>query len=164
MPIDLRVRPTGEGDKQWIRGFVVDCWGAEIVVAHGVVYIPHQLPGFVAEDTCGTALGLATYLLERPACELVTLNTVHQRRGVGTALLSAVIAAARAVACSRLWLVTTNDNLEALAFYQKRGMHLVAVHRNAVARSRQLKPSIPQVAPNGIPLRDEIELELLLVE
>ena len=79
--------------------------------------------------------------------------------GVGTALLDAVRDAAVQAGCRRIWLITTNDNLRALGFYQKRGYRLVAVHRDALQRSRELKPSIPLVSPDGIPLRDEIELE-----
>jgi hypothetical protein len=66
------------------------------------------------------------------------------------------------VGCTRLWLITTNDNLHALRFYQKRGFMLVAVHRNAVEQSRKLKPEIPLYGKDGIPIRDEIELEMLL--
>ncbi len=85
-----------------------------------------------------------------------------RRRGVGSALLSAVTALAGAERCRRLWLGTTNDNLDALRFYQRRGMRLAAVHRGAVDRARELKPSIPREGLYGIPVHDELELELLL--
>jgi hypothetical protein len=39
---------------------------------------------------------------------------------------------------------------------------LVAVHRNALDISRELKPEIPQLGIDGVPLRDEIELEMML--
>jgi hypothetical protein len=64
--------------------------------------------------------------------------------------------------CWRVFLITTNDNLNALGFYQKRGFELVAIHRGAVNESRKVKPSIPLIGDNNIPLRDEIELELVL--
>jgi ribosomal protein S18 acetylase RimI-like enzyme len=82
--------------------------------------------------------------------------------GVGTALLDAVKNAAGWAGCKRLWLVTTNDNTHALRFYQKRGFHIAAVHRNALLRSRELKPEIPLAGMDGIPIRDEIELEIVL--
>ena len=79
---------------------------------------------------------------------------------------SAEIEAVKEVACKagcrRLWLITTNDNLNALRFYQKRGFALVAVHRNALEISRKFKPEIPLIGADGIPLRDEIELEMIL--
>lgn len=64
--------------------------------------------------------------------------------------------------CFRLWLITTNDNLAAIGYYQKRGFSLVAVHRNALEEARKIKPTIPLIGIDGIPLRDEIELEILL--
>jgi hypothetical protein len=70
-----------------------------------------------------------------------------------------VVAAARAAGRTRVWLITTNDNLDALRFYQRRGFTLAALHRGAVARSRRLKPTIPEVGAHGIPIRDELELE-----
>ena len=79
-------------------------------------------------------------------------------------MVSAVEGAARQAGCARLWLITTNDNIRALRFYQKRGMVLAALHRGALDESRRLKPSIPLVGMDGIPLRDEIEFELMLRE
>ncbi len=136
-------------------------WGAETVVAHGVVYHAPDLPGFVAERD-GERVGLLTYRIDGDACEVVTIDSTQPGGGIGTALLDAVAATARDAGCARLWLITTNDNLHALRFYQRRGFALVAVHRNAVAAARRLKPQIPLLGLDGIPLRDEIELELPL--
>jgi len=82
--------------------------------------------------------------------------------GIGTALVNAVRLVAVASKTRRLWLITTNANIEALRFYQRRGFSLVAIHRNALEESRKLKPEIPAIGSNGIPLRDELELEMLL--
>ena len=61
---------------------------------------------------------------------------------------------------TRLWLITTNDNVDALRFYQRRGFRLVAIDRDAVERSRAtLKPGIPRTGLHGIPIRDELTLE-----
>jgi len=132
-----------------------------MVVSRGRVHYPHQLSGFVAfqgEDK----VGLATYRVDGGECELVTIHSLLEGQGVGSALLGAVRSAAEEAGCKRLWLVSTNDNLHALGFYQKHGMSLVAVHRNAMAISRRLKPQISLVGMGGIPLRDEIELEMAL--
>jgi hypothetical protein len=72
------------------------------------------------------------------------------------------VAQARRRGCQRLWLVTTNDNLRALGFYQRRGFHPRALRAGAVAQARRLKPAIPEHSPDGIPIRDELELELEL--
>ncbi|MBZ0303030.1 MAG: GNAT family N-acetyltransferase, partial [Anaerolineae bacterium] len=95
-------------------------------------------------------------------CEIVTLNSVQEGQGVGTALIEVVKQAAAEEGCTRLWLITTNDNFNALRFYQKRDFRIVAVYPGALDQSRKVKPEIPLFGYHGIPLRDEIELELKL--
>jgi ribosomal protein S18 acetylase RimI-like enzyme len=155
------IRPLAKTDREWVRQFSVEHWGDETVVAHGQVFRPHELPGFAAFDG-EQCIGLLTYRIEGQSCEAVTINSLRAGLGIGSALIGGVVAAARAAGCTRLYLITSNDNLNALRFYQKRGFVLVAVHRNALERSRVLKPAIPLIGFDGIPLRDEIELEMLL--
>ena len=157
------IRTLDADDRGWVRQFMIDRWGAPTVVGHGVVYEPDRLPGFAAYAG-GALAGLLTYRIAGAACEIVTLDSLREGTGVATALIAAAEAAAQAAGCARLWLITTNDNLRALRFYQKRGFRMVAVHRGAVDRARALKPEIPLLGNDGIPLRDEIELELLLDE
>ncbi len=107
-------------------------------------------------------IGLATYAIEAHECQLIIIDSLAKGRGIGTALLDAVADTAEDAGCSRLWLITTNDNLEALRFYRRRAFSLVAVHRSAVETSRRLEPAIPRTGLYGIPLRDELELERLL--
>lgn len=158
---DFSIRPIMNSDCAWVADFITRQWGAGIVVAHGVIYRPSELPGFVA-TIGGKLVGLITYQVESNSCEIVTLNSIQSNRGVGSALINTVVEHARQLKCERLWLITTNDNLNALRFYQKRGMVLVAVHRNAAEQARKLKPQIPLIGEHGIPLRDEIELEMIL--
>ena len=94
---------------------------------------------------------------------MVTIDSLRPREGIGTALLSRATGLARAAGVPRLWLITTNDNLNALRFYQRRGLRLVAVRRGAVDEARALKASIPVIGESGIELHDEIELELNFV-
>jgi len=104
-------------------------------------------------------VGVATYVLDAGECELLTLHAHRQFHGIGTALVDAVEQVARQAGCARVWLVTTNDNVDALRFYQRRGFALSAVRPQAVTRSRQaLKPEIPTTGSYGIELRDELEL------
>ena len=154
------VRPFREGDREWVRETLRELWG-ETVVSRGAVHNPTALPGFVAEEG-GERVGLLTYRIDGADCEVVTIDAFPAGAGAGTALLDAAAAAARDAGCGRVWLITTNDNLRALRFYQRRGFRLVAVHPDALERSRELKPSIPEIGLDGIPLRDELELELTL--
>lgn len=105
---------------------------------------------------------MVTYHVGGNQCEIVSLDSVYPNRGIGTALLQAVRAAALQAGSGRLWLVTTNDNLNALRFYQKWGFVLAALYPNGLEKARALKPSIPLIGLEGIPLRDEIELESFL--
>ena len=107
-------------------------------------------------------MGVASYRLEGGECELVTLDALHKGEGIGSVLLVRVSEEAARQSCRRLWLVTTNDNLDAIRFYQRRGMRLVAVHPGAVDDAREMKPSIPETGNYGIPLHDELEFELRL--
>ena len=156
----MTVRPLGEGDREWVRETLRELWG-ETVVSRGAVHDPTALPGFVAEEG-GERVGLLTYRVDGADCEVVTIDAFPEGVGAGTALLDAAARAARDAGCGRVWLITTNDNLRALRFYQRRGFRLVAVHPDALERSRKLKPSIPEIGLDGIPLRDELELELRL--
>lgn len=153
--------PLNFTDQEWVSQFILEHWGSNKVVSRGEVYYPQDLPGFVALYE-SEKVGLVTYNIIGSSCEIVTINSIRTSLGVGTALIEAVKNIAVKSGCKRLWLITTNDNLNALRFYQKRGFVLVAVHRNALELSRRLKPEIPVIGDDGIPLRDEIELELML--
>lgn len=157
----LAVEPLVPGDREWVRRFVRERWGAETVAGHGAIYYPNELPGFVATQD-GERVGLLTYQIAGRACEVVTIDSLRPATGIGTALIDAATAAARAAGCRRVWLITTNDNLNALRFYQKRGFVIAALRPNAIAAARTLKPEIPLLGHDAIPLRDEIELELAL--
>lgn len=155
------VRPLATVDRDWVARLLEEHWGSVRIVTRGQVYQGDALPGFVAVQG-EERVGLLTYRFEGDACEIVSLDSLVSGLGVGSALIEAVKKEAVRAGCRRLWLITTNDNLPALRFYQKRGFELVAVHRRALELSRRLKPSIPQVGLDGIPLRDEIELEMPL--
>jgi len=108
-------------------------------------------------------VGLLTYRVDERGLEVVTIDSTREGQGVGGALLEAALGEARRLGCSRLWLVTTNDNLDALRFYQRRGMRLAALRPGLYDEIRAtVKPQISELGNHGIPIRDELELELLL--
>ncbi len=155
------IRPTDRNDRNWVAQFLDKSWGSTRIVSRGEVYLAHLLPGFIIEKD-EERVGLITYRIEEIDCEIITINSLVHGEGIGTALIDAVKQAAQEAGCKRLWLITTNDNLNALRFYQKRGFALVAVYPKALDQSRKLKPEIPLFGLDGIPLRDEIELEMRL--
>jgi len=159
----IEVRPLQEEDREWIGGAMRKQWHSELVISRGRVHHARDLPGFVAEIN-GENRGFALYRFDGNACEceLVVIFSLQEGQGVGTNLMTSVKNVAKQAGCVRLWLITTNDNLLALGFYQRQGFRLVAVYPNAMAESRRLKPTIPMIGLNSIPLRDELELEMLL--
>jgi ribosomal protein S18 acetylase RimI-like enzyme len=158
---ELEIRTVEPKDQKWISKLLTQHWGSQMVVSRGILHDASRVPGFVASLE-GEKVGLVTYHIEGQNCEIVTLDSWRKNQGVGTMLIEVVKSEAQRRGCQRLWLITTNDNLPALGFYQKRGFNQVAVHPNAIKESRRLKPSIPNIGLNGIPIRDEIELEMLL--
>lgn len=160
-PSPTALRDGQPSDRDEITRFLIDSWGSTTVVSRGRVHDASTLAAKVAirEDTL---IGLATYNIDRDGCELVTLDATDQRTGIGTDLLTAVTQEARRRESPRLWLITSNDNLNAVRFYQRRGLRLTAIHRDAIDQARQIKPSIPFVGEFGIEIHDELELELRL--
>lgn len=155
------VRAVRQDERSWLLEHLHLAWGGVTIVSRGRTRDASQLPALVC--TQGTELlGLATYETAGRECELVTLEAFRRREGVGTALLEAVIAAAREQGCARLCLVTTNDNVPAQRFYERNGLALVAVHRGAVDEARRLKPEIPLIGEGGVEIHDELEYELRL--
>jgi ribosomal protein S18 acetylase RimI-like enzyme len=144
-------------DRSWAETFMEDFGGA-VHARRGELVDVLALPGFVAERD-GVPVGLVTYRREGGDCEVAFIGVILRHEGLGTALMDAVLEAVSD--CDRVWLVTTNDNLDALRFYQRRGFRLAALRPGAVDESRRsLKPQISRLGAFGIPLRDELELEL----
>ena len=155
----MRVRHSEAPDRPAVEAFLAR-WNSSRVARRGALERPIEYPSLLAEED-GRLLGVLTYVVDGDACEVLTLHADVRRRGVGSALIAAVRGLAAEAGCMRLWLITTNDNVDALRFYQRRGFCLAALHRGSVDDSRaRLKAEIPAVGDHGIPLRDELELEL----
>ena len=162
---DLWPRPSGPAvrdmtgsDQEWLGQVVTAAWGLPVVTLSGVHDVA-QLPGLVADqEPGGGPLGVLTYRVRKGGLEVVTLNSLAEGRGAGTALLAEARRRARQ-AGQRLWLSTGNDNVPAIGFYQRRGMDIVALHRNFADEVRKIKPWLPAESGGGIAFRHAIELE-----
>jgi ribosomal protein S18 acetylase RimI-like enzyme len=157
----LAIQSLTSADREWVKSWMVEYWGSEMIAIHGEAIYPAEFPGFKA-TIFGTPVGLITYRIVENECEIISLNSTQEGRGIGSMLLNAVKEVAQNAGNTRLWLITTNDNLDALRFYQNYGFALVCIHKDAIRKSRQLKPQIPEIGHYGIPIQDEIELELKL--
>jgi ribosomal protein S18 acetylase RimI-like enzyme len=160
MGLEVRDANTDE-DRAWVVEAMRGQWGTTLIVSRGRLTDALDVGVLVCADG-EERLGLAAWEVRDGDCEVVALHSPVPRRGAASALLHAVAKRGRAAGARRLWLITTNDNLPALRFYQRWGMQLVRVHRNAMDETRRLKPEVPEMGLDGIPLRDEIELELPL--
>ncbi len=148
-----------ESDIEWIRELLTENWGSSKVVTRGVIHKADSLPGLIAEKG-EQRIGLLTYKIDNRNLEIVTLNVLKRREGIGRRLVNEALRIASNFNCSRVWVITTNDNTPAIEFYKAIGFKIVTIHKGAVDESRKLKPEIPLSGIDGIKISDEIELEM----
>jgi septum formation protein len=152
------IRDLAEADRDWLRDLVAAEWGLPVVSTSGC-HDPGALPGLVAvSEDGGQRCGALTYRESTDGIEVVTLNSLVGGRGIGTALLREARRRADEVG-RRMFLITTNENMRAIAFYQRRGMDMVALHRDFASVVGQFKPRALDSARHGIGFRHAIEFE-----
>lgn len=159
----IDIKPLTEQYRAWANELIINEWGSTEIITRGQIHHADNLPGFVALLE-SEPRGLITYAIERGQCEIISLNSLSARQGIGSALVNIVRNIAYSKGCIRLWLITTNDNTYAFKFYQKLRFRVAGYHLNAIEQSRKLKPTIPYIGIDGIAIRDEIELEQILRE
>jgi GNAT superfamily N-acetyltransferase len=156
--VTIVIRPGGVEDAPWVADLLAERWGGAVMIVHGDEFDLTRVPALVAWDE-GRRVGLATVRRDPLGdAELMSLDSLEEGRGVGSALIEAACRWGQAAGATRLRVVTTNDNLRALSLYQRRGFRLTALRCGAVDAARRIKPSIPEVGEGGIPLHDEVEL------
>jgi len=158
--VSLSIRPIEPRDLAEVRVELHTHWHSHQIWSLGRCHHADSLPGFVPEAD-GVFAGLVTLNMDPGAwqCEVITLSSRGKAPGTGAALLEAAERHARAQGCRRIYLTTTNDNTTALRFYQRRGWQLATLHAGIVDRVRKLVPDLPLTGFDGIPIRDELELE-----
>jgi len=162
-PGDTCPEPITERTRDLVTAFIAKEWHGTGMLIRGEVIDMTQVDGFVWLEPDGVAIrGLVTYIVCDGVCEITSLNSQRENRGVGTALVELVKAKAREQGCTRLQLITTNDNINAIRLYQKRGFDLVGVNHGAIDRARAQKPEIPLIGQNGIEIHHEIEFAMEL--
>jgi ribosomal protein S18 acetylase RimI-like enzyme len=158
---EILIKPLEQNDKEWIKLLLKKSWGSTEIITRGKITNASELPGLKATMS-GKNVGLITYKMQENDCEIITLNSFRENKGIGNKLVEETTKIAKGNHCRRIFLITTNDNMNAVKFYQKIGFILTALYPNALIESRKLKPEIPEIGLDGIPLRDEIELEMKL--
>ncbi|OMF56781.1 GNAT family N-acetyltransferase [Paenibacillus sp. FSL R5-0490] len=137
-------------------------WGSPEMVISSGVYDCSALDGFAVLNEEDKIIGLITYIIKNTECEIISLDSTEEGKGIGTSLVEEVENLAKKKNCRIVKLITTNDNLLALKFYQKRGFILSQIILNAVEEARKVKPEIPLIGNEGIQIRDEIVLMKVL--
>ena len=147
--------------RELVNQFFIDNWFSTDMCIRGQVIDCTKVDGFLLQED-NKIIGLITYTFFDDICEIISLDSKKEKQSIGSKLLHKVELIAKDNNCKKIRLITTNDNLKALQFYQKRGYYITKVYPNSMEIVRKLKTNIPLIGENGIPLRDEIELEKVL--
>ena len=148
-------------NRQLVNSFLKEHWYTTTMVIRGKEIDMTQTEGFYLAEK-ERIFGLITYMVYEDILEITSLNSLRENQGIGSELTELVVREAKERGLRKVVLITTNDNINAIRFYQKRGFDMARLFRNALEASRRLKPEIPLLGENDIPLRHEIEFELLL--
>ncbi|MDF1519685.1 MAG: GNAT family N-acetyltransferase [Brevefilum sp.] len=157
----VHIEKLSEKDKKEILAILQSFWGDSKIVVHNEIIDALSLDGIKAVDN-NKISGICHYQISDKECEILTLASLNPGQGIGSALLNEVEGFALYSGCHLICVTTTNDNLNALGFYQKHGYQLTTLYPKQVFISRQLKTEIPEIGYHGIPIRDELRLEKML--
>ena len=138
---------------------IIKGWGSDILVTRGKIYRVENLDGILVYDN-NKIVGLGLYHIENSDCQMVLLETFIHNKGIGTQIIEKIKEIAKTQHCKRIFLITSNDNIDAIKFYQRKGFCISNIYINAMAESRKIKPEIPFIGNYEIPIRDEIEFEM----
>jgi ribosomal protein S18 acetylase RimI-like enzyme len=155
------IRDKLESDNAWLSDYLKNSWGSSIVVTQGKIYRSEDLEGYIAESN-NKVVGIGLFDISSNRCEIVVLESMIPKKGIGTRIVESIKQQAEKMNCDVLWLITTNDNTNAIMYYEKIGFKVTATYKDAIIKARKIKPEIPLIGNNGIEIKDEIKLEIRL--
>ena len=153
----MEIKEINIYNRNIINTIMINNWGATEIILRNKIIDGTKSKGFIAEDN-NKMVGFLLYDINDDICEIIALYSFIEKKGIGTFLLNKIKEIATLKKCDRIVVITTNDNLIALKFYQKRGFFLSKLYCNAFDNIRKIKPNLPKLGENNIPLNDEIEL------
>ncbi|MFO1259104.1 MAG: GNAT family N-acetyltransferase [Gammaproteobacteria bacterium] len=159
MTEEIKIRSLTQDDALWLKNVIDNDWGGNPLVVRTVSYYPHKMAGLVAFQGA-KRIGVLSYEIRKEICEIIVFEVFDKFQGIGTQMLDSLKEIVKKEGCKQIYLMTTNDNLDALRFYQKRGFIISGIHIDSVKKSREIKPTIGLTGDYGIPVRDEIDLTL----
>ncbi|MBD5475084.1 MAG: GNAT family N-acetyltransferase [Lachnospiraceae bacterium] len=148
-------------NRNLINAFIKQYWYTTTMIIRGKEIDMTKTEGFYFKEG-EDIIALITYIVYDNVLEITSLDSLREKQGIGSKLIKTVIHEARERMLQKIVLITTNDNINAMRFYQKRGFDMAHLYRNAMDISRKIKPEIPLIGENSIPLRHEIEFELFI--
>lgn len=157
----MNISPISPETRSKVNAFLEANWYSTIMILRSKEIDLSNAEGFCALEN-GEIIALLTFITYDDTLEITSLDSLVKGQGIGSRLIELAVSEAKNRGCRRIALITTNDNTNALRFYQKRGFDISRLYRNAMDEARSIKPDIPLIGENGIPLRHEIELEMLL--
>ncbi|WP_396129757.1 GNAT family N-acetyltransferase [Exiguobacterium mexicanum] len=139
------IEPITSLTRDAVRAFFIDAWGSpEMVISTGK-YDCATLDGFVWSEA-NVIIGLLTYVIREDEIEIISLDSLQEKRGIGSALLDEVERVAKQHQLERLSLITTNDNLRALSF-----TNAEAGASHGLSRVRSMRPGyINRQSPSSV--------------
>lgn len=157
----MKINRINQYKREKVDMFIKHRWFSMFVDAHGETFNLGIADGYyIGEED--NIIGLITYRIDKKEMEILSLDSCHEHIGIGTKLINSVIKEAKKQGCSKITLITTNDNVPAILFYQKRGFDIAEFNRNAINKARKRKPEIPLTGMYGIPIKHEIKMELVV--
>ncbi|MEP3431065.1 MAG: GNAT family N-acetyltransferase [Roseibium sp.] len=159
--MSVTIRATTAEDHPDVLKLLLQRWTSPDILIDGEMIDASRLPGYTAWSN-NELVGLVTLIKRENEWEILTLDSINRWGGVGSLLLDAAIDEIKSTGIDRLTVRTSNDNLDAFRFYQRRGFRLERIGQGVIDRERELKPSIPLRGDYGIEIHDEVLFALSL--
>lgn len=150
-----------ENLREQVNLILTEEWGNVKIVVHGEWFDLSKSKAFVCIEE-NKIVGIITYCYKDNKCEITSLVSLKEHCGIGQKLMSLVVDECRLSDMKKIFLVTTNDCIRAYKFYQQFGMELEEVRLNQLDVSRKMKPEIPSIGEDNIPLKHELQFCIVL--
>ena len=154
--VKYAVKKASSQDRGEIKRLVQLFWGEQEQLTFDITFKVSELPAYVAKKE-GKVVGFVSFAELHDDLTVVALGIIpeYQGVGVGRRLVASAEKEAKRLKKKRILVSTSNDNLPALAFYQRLGFQIYEVKPNAIAEKhgKVLK------GIGNLPVRDELRLQ-----
>lgn len=142
-------------EKDSIMAKIKTNWGSTSIVYSGMVYDLNTLKGIALKNN-DIIVSILFYQVINKELNIILLESFVKRKGFGRIILQKIKEISKGNKYKRIIVTTTNDNIDAIKFYQLNEFDIIEVKFNAVDLSRKIKPEIPSVGNYGIKIKHEL--------